>query len=937
MSKMSKDFKVKSALRCMADGGMFGGAPNRDAQLAAQERAILKPAAPAPVATPAVASVPAGGMISDGVVSRPAPAPVAPVQPQGMFSRLRKAVGMADGGMRVSLPGGAFEPLPRGDAQRQALHVPAHGSERELDELARIAARTPSTLKNPLGYVDRSDIEAAHRQRSASGPIRGMAAGGSPWDSAYAPGGSLSMQKTTPRAQPTIMLGGAAASPVAQPAAPSPAATPSPALAPPVSSTPTGPTHSIATANLQFGNGDLGTVGDWAGKPQTSATGYPILRSGGHVQGPGGPREDKVGPVMLSNNEYVLPAKTVQALGGPEELDEIVQQTNDGRKPNGVEQREEKGEKRGLRGYEFGGTVYVDANGNVRPNPVGSQVPRPMPPPAAAGVPATAPQPSPFPERDITPPKIEAEVVRNPPPAQGGGGLRGAANQISKRVNSPFMKSIGMPTAIGFAANETRKTETDDYYRRFGMDPKAAAMTTDIKTGKQIDKTPLERFGSDLVARTLGAASDLGNNLTFGLAGNAFRDKQEPVAAPAPQKNMWARDSRDVAPDSVLRKEESDAALERAKVLMNRNTPDTGGQIVQMGNTFAGGVGGDRGKELENIEAERGRQRYANDAQGMYAAIQGHIANGDLETANKLAWDSTSRALVNQGFAARQAARQAAAQPNPEDDINARFDKQAEKLSKYFRSDAAKGNLAKHLDALEGRRSLELGALRNTQASLRGQDMLSQTAAAKQAADAAIAAQRNQFEAGKMKNEQANKDRQYQLDVAKFGADEANRLRDAGTARENTAMKDVDDFAEKTFVTPDNKPDHAMAAQYRKFMASDQGAKIMSSFATDRRAAMAEGARQLKILQLKNASGGFTADQTERFSDVVGTEEPGWRHLLDAGIVPTVKAYARQRTIGGGRMVRFADGQVRYEGDLDSNNNLDTNTFINQSSLRNKK
>lgn len=64
------------------------------------------------------------------------------------------------------------------------------------------------------------------------------------------------------------------------------------------------------------------------------------MAEGGHVVGPGGPREDKV-PAMLSNGEYVLPAKTVQKLGGPEEIDELVRATNDGREPEGAEERDE--------------------------------------------------------------------------------------------------------------------------------------------------------------------------------------------------------------------------------------------------------------------------------------------------------------------------------------------------------------------------------------------------------------------------------------------------------------------------------------------------------------------------------------------------------------------------------------------------------------------
>lgn len=56
------------------------------------------------------------------------------------------------------------------------------------------------------------------------------------------------------------------------------------------------------------------------------------MESGGKVSGPGGPREDKV-PAWLSDGEYVLPAKTVKAMGGAAALDPVVKATNDGREP----------------------------------------------------------------------------------------------------------------------------------------------------------------------------------------------------------------------------------------------------------------------------------------------------------------------------------------------------------------------------------------------------------------------------------------------------------------------------------------------------------------------------------------------------------------------------------------------------------------------------
>lgn len=56
------------------------------------------------------------------------------------------------------------------------------------------------------------------------------------------------------------------------------------------------------------------------------------MEAGGKVSGPGGPREDKV-PAWLSDGEYVLPAKTVKAMGGAAALDPVVKATNDGREP----------------------------------------------------------------------------------------------------------------------------------------------------------------------------------------------------------------------------------------------------------------------------------------------------------------------------------------------------------------------------------------------------------------------------------------------------------------------------------------------------------------------------------------------------------------------------------------------------------------------------
>ncbi len=73
------------------------------------------------------------------------------------------------------------------------------------------------------------------------------------------------------------------------------------------------------------------------------------LRDGGKIRGSGGPTDDKVGPVMLSDGEYVLPTDTAQAIGY-ENLDAIKDATH----------TPTKDEKKDLRKMAGGGAYYVD-------------------------------------------------------------------------------------------------------------------------------------------------------------------------------------------------------------------------------------------------------------------------------------------------------------------------------------------------------------------------------------------------------------------------------------------------------------------------------------------------------------------------------------------------------------------------------------------------
>lgn len=108
--------------------------------------------------------------------------------------------------------------------------------------------------------------------------------------------------------------GAAQAAPVAQPApvqAPQPVAQPKPAV---------GGLFGRALGGLRQANEQLRQVSNYA--------------EGGIVRGKGGPTDDEVPmniggtDVNLSNKEAVLPAKTVDALGGPEAVEELIEKTN---------------------------------------------------------------------------------------------------------------------------------------------------------------------------------------------------------------------------------------------------------------------------------------------------------------------------------------------------------------------------------------------------------------------------------------------------------------------------------------------------------------------------------------------------------------------------------------------------------------------------------
>lgn len=199
------------------------------------------------------------------------------------------------------------------------------------------------------------------------------------------------------------------------------------------------------------------------------------------VRGEGGPKDDKV-KIAASDGEYVLPTEVVEHVG-KENLDRMVEGIT-GRAPV-------PGKKDGLRAYAFGGGIEVGYPEEVTMR--GDNVVRQ--PPAAPKRPGS------YVGQDFA------------PAARATTGLRGVANTVGK-----FAGPLAVATTGAQAINDVASTDTEDYATRFGIQPRN-------------DGTILGDLLPNIGLRTLGAASDLGNALTFGLAGNFFRDKQAPETA----------------------------------------------------------------------------------------------------------------------------------------------------------------------------------------------------------------------------------------------------------------------------------------------------------------------------------------------------------------------------------------------------------------------
>lgn len=466
------------------------------------------------------------------------------------------------------------------------------------------------------------------------------------------------------------------------------------------------------------------------------------LADGGKVKGKGGPTDDKVGPVALSDGEYVLPADTVEIVGR-DKLDALRLATHD------FVDDSNKPKVSGLRKMANGGTFYVDPEGVAsRQMPPGRAVAPYQPPPA----PSTAMAPR-------APQVIDAEF-RNVSGAAGAANpaatssLRTAINSGGGRV-AGFIRGSLPVAAIGGALDSV--TDVGSGYRD--------------KFNESIGATgPVSSVAGD-TARVMG---NVGDAITFGLAGRlgrglssigtpegfsggfmseSDRDKynreqmqrvmgqQAPAAAPQsrsgelPGMSNVPADVRTssagmpatpVQPQSYQSRRLAEMGVPVDQQNLAPVTDDTRRSLLREGGgtpgqyVNLGSYGGDA-----NIYGTASKPGGRIDSFTGVGASSRPGGSGPQEDPIMGEIRSALRGLTD-GAGSRGGG--ASIGSGNSRDINERYDKLAKQLSGMY-SSKGQGNLARRLLELEQSRSNALDADARNQSALRGQDMSASTAA----------------------------------------------------------------------------------------------------------------------------------------------------------------------------------------------------------------
>lgn len=424
-----------------------------------------------------------------------------------------------------------------------------------------------------------------------------------------------------------------------------------------------------------------------------------FMASGGEVKGPGGPTDDKVGPVMLSDGEYVLPADTVRAVG-KENLDKLKDATHT---PTN------KAQRRGMLRRMADGTPTEEEK-RVRAQLAGTIAltgevpPQPVPPPAAKLVPAAPPTVSPreahqkfaADQRLLDSVSSWTGAPRPPitpsltPPKTPGWGEKQAPGEV-RGPDDTFNTSATPPRDTEFAAPSQFTPAQSAELERLG-----------VMQGDQLNPVTAMKFGDPVdrgaIDRPMVATGEKQINSKF------YRDATGAV------KEGTATLFRPATEEDINKMPLNIGPRAFSNLTLREGTEP--GQQVNLGN----GMFGTSSKPGGPIDTFTGvgkdfnadSMRFGPDPEGKDRARQDAIVERNLQARQ------TPRGIAMPEI--RSNAR----------DINARFDKLAKDAASRFSSPRAAGNLNKALTQIEAQR---MQALNQDAENMTRQQQIAATAA----------------------------------------------------------------------------------------------------------------------------------------------------------------------------------------------------------------
>lgn len=566
------------------------------------------------------------------------------------------------------------------------------------------------------------------------------------------------------------------------------------------------------------------------------------LADGGKVKGKGGPTDDKVGPVALSDGEYVLPADTVKIVGR-ENLDALRLATHD------FVDEDNKPKVSGLRKMANGGTFYVDPEGVARRGqmPPGRAV-VPYQPPGAPSTAAAAPR-APIegtatrvpPTAAAAPPAATSSLrsavnpgggrvggfVRGALPVAAIGGAVGSFSDMNTGYRDHFNESVGatgpVSSVLGDAARvmgNVGDAITFGLGGRLGRGISAATSGGSFSEGF-MSESDRDRFNRQQMERVMGQPAAAGG--APGAAAQPSRPAELPGMSnvpagtrvssadmPAVPVQPQSYQSRRLAEMGVPVDQQNLAPVtEDTRRSLLREGGGTPGQYVNLGS-----YGGDA-----NIYGTASKPGGRIDTFTGVGASSRPGGSGPQEDPIMSEIRSALRGLTEGGggmsgggavigIGGGDSARE----------INERYDKLASQLSGMY-GPKGQGNLARRLLELEQSRSSALDADARNQSALRGQDMQASTAANSASMQARMQALQT---LGTMANQRSQQSAQAQAALLKA-------LQDAQTAARQGEEKGFERYTSaigSMFVGPDGKPDAAEQERFTSFLqASDPQAQ----------------------------------------------------------------------------------------------------------------